>query len=458
MKNKEKKIKQKKERKKFSFKKFFLCLVIFWLIGTICTVVALYFVEKYVISLSGVDTNEEEKENKKDKGERAINISRNAKDIQYSFDNKYYTYLFEDKVYVGSLTDGSIVSTIEEDTPICYYHLLYDKNLIVYFTKVLNGTTATLQLNTYDIGTKRKIEYNTFTVRNFSKIKDMDMSPVINILYINVEQQTGNSTNNIIYKIDLFNNMSQIKSGLIVDKMIMLQNTDRVYYEDSNSNIYYSNTKLSIFSEKVNMIGIDNDEYLYFLSQDNSKVYKVKNNKITDTIELKDKDVKTTYSNNQRVFLIYSSYIIEVSSNNPQKNVGKVPDGVTFESIKRNKMYVRADEDTIKEIDLDLEKIEYDSADVVNGEEKNNSSGNSNSNKKDDKKTVEKKEETKVESNNFVVPNVVGGMYQSSISGFNIVKTEVNSNKPAGTILSQSPSAGTNSKDKTIYVNVSSGS
>ena len=458
MKNKEKKIKQKKERKKFSFKKFFLCLVIFWLIGTICTVVALYFVEKYVISLSGVDTKEEEKENKKDKGERAINISRNAKDIQYSFDNKYYTYLFEDKVYVGSLTDGSIVSTIEEDTPICYYHLLYDKNLIVYFTKVLNGTTATLQLNTYDIGTKRKIEYNTFTVRNFSKIKDMDMSPVINILYINVEQQTGNSTNNIIYKIDLFNNMSQIKSGLIVDKMIMLQNTDRVYYEDSNSNIYYSNTKLSIFSEKVNMIGIDNDEYLYFLSQDNSKVYKVKNNKITDTIELKDKDVKTTYSNNQRVFLIYSSYIIEVSSNNPQKNVGKVPDGVTFESIKRNKMYVRADEDTIKEIDLDLEKIEYDSADVVNGEEKNNSSGNTNSNKKDDKKTVEKKEETKVESNNFVVPNVVGGMYQSSISGFNIVKTEVNSNKPAGTILSQSPSAGTNSKDKTIYVNVSSGS
>ena len=189
--------------------------------------------------------------------------------------------------------------------------------------------------------------------------------------------------------------MSQIKSGLIVDKMIMLQNTDRVYYEDSNSNIYYSNTKLSIFSEKVNMIGIDNDEYLYFLSQDNSKVYKVKNNKITDTIELKDKDVKTTYSNNQRVFLIYSSYIIEVSSNNSQKNVGKVPDGVTFESIKRNKMYVRADEDTIKEIDLDLEKIEYDSADVVNGEEKTSSTGNTSTN--NNKKVKEKKEETKVE-------------------------------------------------------------
>lgn len=396
MKNKEMK---KKERKKFNFKKFFLFLAIFWLVGTICTVVALHFVEKYVISLSGVDTHEEQKESKKDKGERTINISRNAKDIQYSFDNKYYTYLFEDKVYVGSLTDGSITSTIEEDRPICYYHLLYDKNLIVYFTKVMNGTSATLQLNTYDIGTKRKIEYNTFTVRNFSKIKDMDMSPVINMLYINVEQQTGNSTNNIIYKIDLFNNMSQIKSGLIVDEMIMLQHTDRVYYEDSNSNIYYSNTKLGIFSDKVNMIGIDTDEYLYFLSQDKSKVYKVKNNKITDTIELKDKDVKTTYSNNQRVFLVYSSYVIEVSSNNPQKNVGKVPEGVTFESIKKNKMYVRVSEDTIKEIELDLEKIEYDSADVVNGEERTSSTGNTSktTTKKEEKKEEVKKVETKVE-------------------------------------------------------------
>lgn len=451
---KERKIKEKKVRKKINKKKLFINLAIYWAIGTIVTVVALYLVERYVISLSGADVNENKKENK-EKGVKTINISKNAKDIQYSYDNKYYTYLFDSKVYIGSIESGEIIDTIEESNPICYFDLLYDKNLILYFTKTDNGTSATLKLTTYDIGTKRKIEYNTFTVKNFSRIKNMDMSPVINMIYINVEQKTGNSTNNIIYKINLFNTMSQIKSGLIVDRMIMLQQTDRVYYEDSNSNIYYSNSKLGIFKEKVNMIGIDTEDILYFISQDNSKVYKVKNNKITDTIELKDKDVKSTYYNNERVFVIYSDYVIEVSSDKPLESIGKIPNNVSFEAIKSDKMYVRVDDDTIKQITLDLKDIEYDSQDIVDGQEKttNNTTNNT---KKTEQPKEEKKEEKKEET--YKVPNVVGSAYSSQIDGFTLQKNIVDSEKPAGTIVSQSPAAGSHSTNKVIYVNVSSGS
>lgn len=451
---KERKIKEKKVRKKINKKKLFINLAIYWAIGTIVTVIALYLVERYVISLSGADVNENKKENK-EKGVKTINISKNAKDIQYSYDNKYYTYLFDSKVYIGSIESGEIIDTIEESNPICYFDLLYDKNLILYFTKTDNGTSATLKLTTYDIGTKRKIEYNTFTVKNFSRIKNMDMSPVINMIYINVEQKTGNSTNNIIYKINLFNTMSQIKSGLIVDRMIMLQQTDRVYYEDSNSNIYYSNSKLGIFKEKVNMIGIDTEDILYFISQDNSKVYKVKNNKITDTIELKDKDVKSTYYNNERVFVVYSDYVIEVSSDKPLESVGKIPNNVSFEAIKSDKMYVRVDDDTIKQIKLDLKDIEYDSQDIVDGQEKttNNTTNNT---KKTEQPKEEKKEEKKEET--YKVPNVVGSAYSSQIDGFTLQKNIVDSEKPAGTIVSQSPAAGSHSTNKVIYVNVSSGS
>lgn len=451
---KERKIKEKKVRKKINKKKLFINLAIYWAIGTIVTVVALYLVERYVISLSGADVNENKKENK-EKGVKTINISKNAKDIQYSYDNKYYTYLFDSKVYIGSIESGEIIDTIEESNPICYFDLLYDKNLILYFTKTDNGTSATLKLTTYDIGTKRKIEYNTFTVKNFSRIKNMDMSPVINMIYINVEQKTGNSTNNIIYKINLFNTMSQIKSGLIVDRMIMLQQTDRVYYEDSNSNIYYSNSKLGIFKEKVNMIGIDTEDILYFISQDNSKVYKVKNNKITDTIELKDKDVKSTYYNNERVFVVYSDYVIEVSSDKPLESVGKIPNNVSFEAIKSDKMYVRVDDDTIKQITLDLKDIEYDSQDIVDGQEKTNNNTTNNT-KKTEQPKEEKKEEKKEET--YKVPNVVGSAYSSQIDGFTLQKNIVDSEKPAGTIVSQSPAAGSHSTNKVIYVNVSSGS
>ena len=151
------------------------------------------------------------------------------------------------------------------------------------------------------------------------------------------------------------------------------------------------------------MIGLDTDETLYFLSKDNTKVYKVKNNKITDTIELKDSNVITTYHNNQRVFLIYSDYVIEVSSSNPLNSVGKIPDKVTFEAIKSNKMYVRVDEDTLKQIDLNLEKLEYDSEDIVDGQEKYNNTNtkpatNNNNTPKVEEKKEEKKEEKVVDT------------------------------------------------------------
>lgn len=143
---------------------------------------------------------------------------------------------------------------------------------------------------------------------------------------------------------------------------------------------------------------------LYFIAQDNSKVYKVKDNKITDTIELKDKDVKSTYYNNERVFIIYSDYVIEVSSDSPLENVGKIPSDVTFEAIKSDKMYVRVDDDTIKQITLNLKDIEYDSQDIVDGQEKTTTNTNTTitkTNKKETtKKTEEKKTDTKEEQKN----------------------------------------------------------
>lgn len=61
-------------------------------------------------------------------------------------------------------------------------------------------------------------------------------------------------------------------------------------------------------------------------------------------------------------------------------------------------MYVRVDDDTIKQITLDLKDIEYDSQDIVDGQEKttNNTTKNTTNNTK---KTEQPKEEKKVETN-----------------------------------------------------------
>ncbi len=326
-------------------KKVLIYLAIFLATGTLITIVALNLVDNFIYSLgqtsafsSTTSSTSEIKSNVK------ITLPQNEDaNIQYSYNNKYYTYQQDGKIYINTLSDGKNVDIIEEEETICYYNLLYDKNMIIYFTESQNTTTSTkLVLNTYEIDTQRKSEYNNFNVNNFSRIKDMNMSPIINIIYINIETKSGNYTNNILYKIDLFNSMSQVRSGIIIDKLIMRQQKDRIYYEDNKSNIYYSGGIMKIFKNDVDLIGIDSDDNLYFMEQENKQiVYKVTDNEITDTIELSDSDVITTYCNNEGVYVIYPTYVVNVAGKNPYKRIGKMSKYVEFEAIKNNIMYLR---------------------------------------------------------------------------------------------------------------------
>ncbi|MDD3304200.1 MAG: hypothetical protein PHP54_04710 [Clostridia bacterium] len=334
-------------------KKFFIYLLLFFAIGTIITVIGLSVVDNFIYSLgqtSAVTVGEEKKNNNETiKTSSGIKIEDGAESLQYTYNNKYYAYLKENKVYINTTKDGKNHDVIEEKDPICYYNILYDKNLVIYFTAKKTTTTNTkLQINTYDIANKRKNEYNVFNVQNFSKIKDMNMSPVINIIYINVETKTTSRTNNIIYRVDLFNSMSQVKSGSIINQMIMLQRKDRVYYEDSNKNVYSSAGALNIFKTDVELIGIDEDDSLYFLSSDiKNIVYKVTNNKIVNTIKLSDTDVIKTYTNNVGTYLIYPTYIINVASKDPYRRIGRLSKYVNFEAIKGDTMYLRTSDNIL---------------------------------------------------------------------------------------------------------------
>lgn len=336
-------------------RKFLLYLSIFFATGTLITVVALTLVDNFIFDLSqtsAISSSSSSSESELKNGTK-IELPEDISDIQYSFDNKYYTYLKDGKVMINSLKDGEQVDIIEEDLPICYYNLLYDKNLIIYFTEDKSNTSSKLVLNTYEIANKKKNEFNTINVNNFSKIKDMNMSPVINILYINVETKSGSYTNNILYRIDLFNSMSQVKSGVIINKLIMLQRKDRIYYEDSKSNIYSSSGYLNISKKDVDMIGLDEDDNLYFIDKEEKKtVYKVNNNVIVDTIELSDADLVTTYSNNYGVYLVYPTYVINVAGEDPYKRIGKYSTYVKFEAIKGNTMYLRTSNNVLISTEL----------------------------------------------------------------------------------------------------------
>lgn len=347
-------------------KKVLMYIALFFAIGTILTVVGLTVLDNFIYSLSQSSSVAELNSTGNGKNElkasNKLKIEDGATSVQYSFNNKYYSYLKDGKVHINTVSDGKSYATIEETKNICYYNLLYDKNLIVYITEeTVNNTSTRLVINTYDIASKRKIQYNKFNVANFSSVKDMNMSPIINIIYINIETKTGTKMNNTIYRVDLFNSMSQVKSGTIFEKMIMLQHKDRVYYEDTKSNIYSSAGTLGLFKTKVEMIGIDEEDNLYFLTKDTkSTVYKVSNNKIIDTIKLSDTNVVKTYTNNFGTYLIYPTYVINVAAEDPYRRIGRLSEYVEFEAIKDDTMYLRT-----KDNILVTTKVLVDEADTT---------------------------------------------------------------------------------------------
>lgn len=324
-------------------KKILKNMAIFACIGIVVTIPTLIFIDRFIYSLG--QTSSIVSPSAANETASSFTLPDGAESVQYSYDNKYYTFLKDNKVHIYDSEKNEEVKVVEDELPICYYNLLYDKNLIIYFTESEGNKSSKLTLKTYEIETERASEYNKITVNNFSKVKEMSMSPIINIIYVNIETKSGVRTNNIVYRIDLFNSISNVKSGIIVDKMIMLQQKDRVYYEDEDSNIYMGSTKISIFGEKVHLIGSDINDNVYFISKnDKDVVYKVKNNVIVDKIELTDTDIVSTYSNYEGVYLVYPTYVMEVSGEDPYRRVGRVSNYFAFDAVKDNIIYLKTNE------------------------------------------------------------------------------------------------------------------
>lgn len=339
-------------------RKFLKYVTVFAIISTIITYFSLSALDNYIYKLERVSYLNKNSNDSNVIGTK-INLEDEIEDLQFAFNNKYYTYLKDSKIYINYVKNGENYGIIEEDEEICYYKLLYDKNRIVYITSSSYSTNRTkLDIKTYEIEGKKKNEFKTFYIDNFSKVKDMNMSPLTNMIYINIETKTAYKTSNSIYKVTLFNDISLVKSGVIIDNMIALQHKDYIYYQDKDYNIYFSSGYYSLFKSDVEMIGIDEDDQVYFIDKDtHSTIYILAGSsmKIVDTIELTDTDIVKTYTNNVGVYLVYPTYVINVASDTPFKKVARVSEYVEFMAIKDNTMYLKTKDNILVTAEVNVQ-------------------------------------------------------------------------------------------------------
>jgi len=227
--------------------------------------------------------------------------------VMYSYDSKYYTYFENNIIYICSFENGEVLKEIKGENKIENYKLLTDKNLIIFFESLsLSDTKTTLTLKNYDIEEDKENSFDNITVINYVSIKDIKMSQYTNNILLNVETKNTD----ILYKCDIHTNFYVLNNGNRIYDFYPSVSSNNYYVEFENGVKKYNNDTINVVSNSAKIIGVDKDNYAYFLND--KKVYKVRRNTLFDTITFESK-IEGTFSNSEGVYIIFENKIIDIS-------------------------------------------------------------------------------------------------------------------------------------------------
>ncbi|MEY8000694.1 hypothetical protein AB8U03_10865 [Clostridium sp. Mt-5] len=240
------------------------------------------------------------------------NVPNGAIDISFSYDDKYCTYLYNSGIYVKEIGTNKLIKKISERSGIRKSILMGNRNIIMYFC-ILNNK---LKVKTYNIENGLITEQKSFAVPKNSAIKSVDYSSATNLIFINLEQISGNNKIDSIYYLNIMKNVRRIYPGHRVNNMLLANNSLALYFEDNNNNLY-CHSKPILGVKRAHIIGCDSSDNVYARSLDNkSIIYVVNNNNLIKIRRLNDLNFVGFYTNKNNVYVIYKNYIINLTSNN----------------------------------------------------------------------------------------------------------------------------------------------
>ncbi|WP_298836093.1 hypothetical protein [Clostridium sp.] len=238
------------------------------------------------------------------------NVPIGAKNISFSYDDKYCTYLYNSEIYIKKIASDKLVKKIHEQLGINKLMLMGNSNIIMYFI-TLNGR---IKLKTYNIESGLMTIQKSFIIPKNSTIKSVDYSSATNLIFVNMERGIGNNKKDNIYYINIMKNVKQIIPGHLVNNMLLSNNSLALYFEDGNNNLY-CHSKLISGVKRAHIIGCDANDNVYARSlDDKGKIYVVNNNKLITTQRLNDLNFIRFYTNKSDVYVIYKNHIINLTS------------------------------------------------------------------------------------------------------------------------------------------------
>ena len=336
---------------KINIKKILIILLVFVIIGVIFTTTILIIVNDIIDKVNNssaiVSTSISKINYEYDINEtlKTIKFSNKSNNYMVTYDNKYIVYLTGKNIEIVNInSNNNDVEKVTDENEIIYITLNNNCNDIIYITKKYKNDGVEISFKIYNIENKIYKKYNKVFIKDFSKIKQIEYNRLSNTAYINIETKTLTNISNTLYFLDLTTLENKIVTEKIIDNMLLLNSLNNIYYIDNENNIYKDNNIISINDNQLEIIGSDEKNNVYYLDSVNkSKVYKTINDKVTEEIILTDSDLVSYYSNKSKVYLIYPTYILDITSNNKYERIFKLSRNMEFTSIVDDMIYLKSD-------------------------------------------------------------------------------------------------------------------
>lgn len=317
-------------------------------------------------------------------------IPKDAKSISFSSDNTSYIYIKDSNLFIKYIKDQSMRKTLVDAEPIVAAVPMEDRNIILYFTieknvkyteqikqettqaqtqydpenpsggqsktttttpqtvapQTVTKITDVLKVKTYNLDSGESTLQQSIKINNFDSVEQVEYSSKTNVIYLKLGAKTTISEMDYIYRINIMKTVTLFSSAPKLGNMGILSTEDSIFYEYNNAIFYNWNVISELNNLKPKLLDCAGDIAYIASSTKPNTIYKFKGVKKDGEITLNDSAYKYAYQNRGKVYLIYDTYMIELTGN--LQNKINFDNGAKFLAVSNGVMYTQDADGTVK--------------------------------------------------------------------------------------------------------------
>ncbi|WP_026884610.1 hypothetical protein [Clostridium akagii] len=197
----------------------------------------------------------------------SIDIPSDAININASYDGRFVSYCENGTLKTVDTSNGQLKEVLpEKGNEISFYNWVSDRHRLIIAEKPITGN-GKIQLNSYDASKSIKNTINSDVTwsDSSSKVSDIQISPVTNLIYVKVSR---NSYKSQIYLNNAMDDVSQVDTSSVkIGNIKILPDKAELVYEDLSSH------KIISTNDKANMNFINVSSPIILGSDSENNIY-----------------------------------------------------------------------------------------------------------------------------------------------------------------------------------------